>query len=502
MTTRAYTTRPTWQMAAAALSAAMLFGIAASLGSPLLVLFLAASVMAVFLAASPLALLWLVVIGGLILAGVAELYLPSIRQARWGVVIVSMGLGIIALMTWALQRKTAAAPRPAPWPPVAVWAAVFVAVALFSGLFNLGVTLDTVVGFKGYFQVWSILLGFALLPLRPVSAERFMAFLVWLGLLQLPFVMHQQFILVPQRSGAADAAKGMVAQDILVGTFTGSMDGGGAGPAMAVLLLVALMIAIGYWRAGMMSGLRLAGAAAVFLAPLAIGEHKIVLVLLPLGLLAVFEDKVRRSPLRAMGLLALSACLLVPMFIVFTMLPRSGDAPALTPAEYWREMWSYNVGDRGYGNAILNRTTVYPFWANYQESPAGSLANTLIGYGPGASKDAQGGIAEHSLARERFPGYGIGLTGMSGLLWDVGVLGALAALGFFVSAYRMARRLVAAAPPGTLRWVHLKGAEAGVAMMGVSLLHNNMFLFEIGFQTLLMLLVGYLIYVRRCYVIP
>jgi len=502
MAMKAYAPSLHWQTAIFAAGLAMFFGLAASLGSPLLVAFLVALALAGVLAASPVALLWLVVIGGLVFAGVAELYFPAIRQARWGVVIVSAGLGLVAVLSAGWQRETRRGSKPEPWPSVVVFAVIFFLIALFSGVLNLGMTMDTAVGFKGYFQVWSILLAFALLPLRPPAAERFMASLVWLGLLQFPFILHQHFVLVPQRLGATDAAKGIVAQDVLVGTFTGSMDGGGAGPAMAVLLLVALMISIAYWRCGRMSLLRLGALALVLLLPMAIGEHKIVLVLLPLGLVLVFEDKILQSPLRAMGLLSIAACVVALMFMVFTLLPRGDNSRPLTPGEYLEQMLAYNVGDRGYGNALLNRTTVYPFWANYQQSGSGSVINTLIGYGPGASKDPRGSLAEHSLSSERFPRYGIGLTGISGLLWDVGLLGTIAAAGFFVSAYRMARRLVREAPPKTLRWAHLKGAEAGAAMMGLSLLHNNMFLFEIGFQTLLMVLVGYLIYARRSYAIP
>ncbi len=500
MTTNAYSLNDNWHLAIAALLLAVLFGIVASLGSPLLVLFLAALVLAAALFAYPLALLWLVVIGGLIVAGVAELYWPAIKQARWGVVIASIGLGIVALLTGALRQKTDHRNDSEPCTAVAVWAVIFFSIALVSSFFNLGLTLDTVVGFKGYFQVWSILLAFALLPLRPVSVERFMAFLVWVGLLQFPFILHQQFVLAPQRMGVLDASKGMMAQDILVGTFSGSMTGGGASAAMAVLLLIGLVISIAHWRSGMSSGVRLAALSVIFLVPPAIGEDKIVLVLLPLCLFLVFEDKVRRSPLRATGLLIVSAFLLVTLFLVFTMLPSAGGTRPLTPGEYWQETWSYNLGSRGYGTDVLNRTSVYPFWIKYQQSSSGSIVNALIGYGPGATNASS--LTAHSLSRDQFPKYGIGLTGISGLLWDVGVLGTVAALGFFLSAFRLARRLVRQATPYTLRWAHLKGAEAGVAMMGLSLLHNNLFLFEIGFQTIVMLLVGYLIYVRSSYASP
>lgn len=472
-------------------------GLVASLGSPILAFIIVALFAAVVLIASPLVLLWVVLIGGLVLSGVAELYFPSLGQARWGVALAAIALGAASLVfgMWA-HRPIPATPTRA-WSSIATWSLLFLLIALFSAFLNLGLSFDTVVGLKGYFQVWGILLAFVLLPLRAPSVERTMMFLFWLGLIQLPFILHQHFVLVPQRSGIADAARGMVAQDILVGTFSGSMSGGGAGPAMAVLLLIALTIAIAMWRVGKISFIKLALASIAFFLPLAIGEHKIALVLLPVGLFVVFDDKVRRNPLGAIGLATISGVLLAVLFIVFTLLPRAGSTRLLTPDEYWNEMWSYNAGERGYGNYALNRTTVYPFWAKYHQTAGGSVIQTLVGHGPGSSKDARGGLSEHSLAAERFPGYGIGLTGISGLLWDTGVLGTLAVLGLLVSAYRTVRNLLLQTPTGSVRWANLKGAQAGIAMIGFSFLHNNMFLYEIGFQTMTMLLLGYVAYVER-----
>ena len=476
---------------------AVFFGLVASLGSPLISFLIAAFFLAVFLIASPLALMWVVIVGGLVLAGVSELYLPDLRQARWGVVIAAVGLSGVALLSGLWERNVVTNPLPRVWSPIATWAILFFATATFSAVVNLGMSFDTIVGLKGYFQVWGLLLAFALLPLRPASAERSMSFLFWLGLLQIPFLLQQHFILVPKRLGLADAARGVVAQDILVGTFSGSMTGGGAGPAMAVLVLVAFALAISMWRIGKLSSMRLAAVLATFLCIFALSENKIALVLLPVGLYIVFGDRVRQKPLRAIWIAIVSAFLVGALFVGFTMLPHAGSSRSPTLDEYWEESWSYNLGGRGYGNAVLNRSTVYPFWLKYHQTQGGSFVSTLIGRGPGSSKSAIGGLAEHSLAAERFSGYGIGLTGLAGLLWDVGVLGTLAVIGLFLSAYRMARNLVRRTAYGTARWANLVGAQAGIAMIAISFLHNNMFLYEVGFQTMTMVLFGYIIYVQR-----
>lgn len=475
--------------------AAIFCGLVASLGNLLIAFFLASLFAAIFLLASPTVLLWGVVIGGLVVAGLAELYFPALRQARWGVALAAIGLGgaSILLSFWS-RRKDAV---PATWTSTGTWCVLFFLISLAASILNQGISFDAIVGLKNYFQTWGILIALAMLPLAAGYADKFISFLLWLGLIQLPFVLHQHFVLVPQRMTALNEARGMVAQDILVGTFSGSMSGGGAGPAMAVLLLIALVLAIAYWRAGCISLRKLILFSAILLPPIAIGEHKIALVLLPVGFFLVFEDRVRRDPVRAVGLASLSALLLAAMFLVFTLLPSASSSKKKTVDEYWEEMWSYNLGNKGYGNAALNRSTVYPFWARYHQSAGGSAINTLIGYGPGASKDSRGSLAEHSLATERFPGYFIGLTGISGLLWDVGILGTGAAFAVILSAFLATRRLTRQAIANSRRWAHLKTTEAGIAMVGLSFLHNNMFLYEIGFQTLCMILLGYSIFVQR-----
>lgn len=479
---------------AALLATALFCGLVASFGNLLIAFFLASLFAAGFLLSSPTLLLWIVLIGGLVVAGISELYIPALRQARWGVALAAIGLGAASIILGAWSRRKDA-PPPA-WSSTVIWCLLFLLVSLFSSILNQGLSFDSVVGLKNYFQVWGILLAFALLPITAVFADRIIAALFWLGLIQLPFVLHQHFFLVPQRMTALNEARGMVAQDILVGTFSGSMTGGGAGPAMAVLLLITIILAIAYWRSKHLTLMRLLLVCATCSLPIAIGEHKIALFLFPVGFFLVFEDRIRKNPVRAIGLAGMSAAVLIALFIAFTLLPRTGNSRSMTADEYWQQMWSYNLGDKGYGNAVLNRTTVYPFWASHHQSAGGSVANTLLGYGPSSSKDSRGSLAERSLATERYPGYFIGLTGVSGLLWDVGLLGTIAALAIFLSAFLSVRRLAQRTAPGR-RWAHLKAVEAGIAMVAVSFLHNNMFLYEIGFQTLSMILIGYTIFALR-----
>jgi len=67
----------------------------------------------------------------------------------------------------------------------------------------------------------------------------------------------------------------------------------------------------------------------------------------------------------------------------------------------------------------------------------------------------------------------------------------------FVSAYRLAGRLAQAAHDRPLAMALFKGLQAGVTLLAISIVHKDFFVFEMAFQSLFVLIIGYLIYSAR-----
>jgi len=440
-----------------------------------------------------LMLLWIVLFGGTVITGITELYFPSLKQARWGVVLAAVVLSMISLGYRALIDRSIATNNRNNI-NLTIWALSFFIISVLAEFINNGLSFNSVIGIKGYFQVWGIFLSLAFLPFLPVTVDRMMGFLLWLTIVQIPFVLQQHFILVPQRIGVFEAEQGIVAQDVVVGTFVASIDGGGTRTTLGLLLATSLAIATAKWRSGYISTKKLAILSVICLFPIALNGLKFSFLSIPLTLIIVYGDQLRRNLLKLTGVILVSVVGMVILFNLVSMLPRTGGEKTLTTDDYFAEWVSYNFEDQGYGNSLLNRTTVYPFWLMYHQT-GGGVWNTLLGYGPGTSMSTN--LMEGSIAKSRYVGYGIDLTGLSGLLWEVGILGTISAIGFFVSAFRSAHRLTLLVPFGSMRWIYLKGAEVGIAMAAISLLHNSSFLFEIGFQTLLMLLIGYVFFTSK-----
>lgn len=443
------------------------------------------------LLAWPRACLWIAVVGSILLAGLFELYIPKLAHIKWAVVGISIMLVMLAVISLAGIGRIGQRSRGAP--PLR-WAMAFFLFALLSIAAQGRLSFDWIIGMKGYFQVWGILLALAWMSFGREDSERFMRLLPWLALIQLPFVLQQFFVLVPQRSGAFDAARNLVAVDIVTGTFGGSAEGGGRSALLALLQVIAITIFAARWRAGLLS-LRVAlAASALCFTPLLFSEVKVVFVLLPFALGMLFADRLVRNPFLAILASALSIGLIVGLLAVYSALPGAKSQQAKSPEDFLRDSVEYNFGDRGYGNAILNRTTVYSFWFK-ENVVAGDVVGVVFGHGPG-SASSNSRFLQNNLASSKYRQYFIGLTALSAVLWDFGLAGTIAVIGFFISAYLSARRL-SKRMKGTPLWAYCRGAEIGIALMALTLLQGNYFIFDMGFQAMLFVLVGFVISLTR-----
>lgn len=462
-----------------------------------------AAILAVFLVGPLLIVyprfgLWVAIIGALVVSGLIDLYLPSLRPLKWGLAILSLGLAVIAMSMSSLGKLSNKAGRTEN-PTVALWAFGFFLCAVFSSLVNWHGISGVAVGLKGYFQVWGLLIAIYYLVDDEIDAGRLMRFLLLLGLIQLPFVFHQFFVLVPKRSGLLAAEHGVVAVDVVGGTFGGSMNGGGRSSSLALLVAISITIIFARWRSGLMKLGRVFVFGVLLLLPLLLNEAKIIVVLLPMAFYLLFRDRVLRNPLKAMAGLGAIGLLLAVIFTAYLMLPGAKSQYKSSLDDMFRESVDYNIGQRGYGNLLLNRSTVYSFWIK-EHAHGDTLASILIGHGPGATNEGSS-VLEDSLASKRYRGYGIGLTGISALLWEVGLLGTAVALAMLFSAYRLGGRL-AKRWEGTAHWAQLKAAQIAMPLFAASLTHNNFFVVDLSFQALLIVILGYLLVMTRIHRMP
>jgi hypothetical protein len=462
-------------------------GALSATGKPQLIAVFFGMVLVALILASRSALIWFVLVGGLVVSGVCQLYLPQLKYVRYVVPLASAPLLLHAIMDYLLSWTRE---RQVQMPVTMRWALAFVLTSVVTVLINLSDPAVALVGAKGYFQMWGLFLSVAYIRWPESFSKTMLYGLVVIALLQLPFVAHEYLVIAPHR-----VSPGFVPVDIVAGTFGGLLNGGGATMVLAVFQVIVVGWLLALWKNGALSGLIVAIAAPLLLSPMLVNEAKIIVLFLPLMFGVLFYRDMVAKPLKFM---AAGAGLLGVLALLMTALVTS---QASSKIQTWSDLvqivverQSDDSGDRSGHFGELTRLTALTFWA--QEHVAANPVYTLLGHGLGASRDAAGGLdVVDTLAEKRYGGMNIGYTGLSALLWDTGIIGLVTVLGMFAAAFFSAGRL-ARHYRGTdrFRTALFEGLQSAVAVLTLSLASRDYFVAHIPFQTIVYLLLGFIVY--------
>lgn len=458
---------------------ALLFGLVAVTADPVLVALATSMLIGLAFLARPVWMIWLILCFGLLVAGVITIWAEgAASKAVWGISAIGftlMGLAFFRATTRSGITKGT---------PAFVWLALaFMLYSVLSAILNWLSVYEVLSGFKRYFQVAGILFALAWLPVGEKDIARWRTFFLVVALVQLPWALYELVKLVPIREGLRYAYPGLVPIDVVAGTFGANMTSGGANAEMATFLIVMLLLLLARLRERLLPQGRLIWLAPLILAPLFLGETKVVVVLLPLAFLTLYRRELLARPHVALVGLALGTMLTVSAgYAYLTMMNRSLDAVVA-------DTLRYNIHEQGYGGYALNRTTVLTFWAKRQDlhDPGGAL----FGHGLGSAHDPTAG----HIAR-RYPGYGIGLTAASTLLWEQGILGTALFLTMLALAWRAAGQVCKRA---TAIWMQADAAaiQAALPLFAFYLIYRATLLELLSFQIVFYGLLGYLAWLAR-----
>ncbi len=466
-------------------------GLLSAMGRPDYTAIFLGLAIAVLAASSRKAVFWFVVIGALVVTGLAQLYLPAsgARYVRYVVPVASLALLLHLAHDWlvALPRdRTDLLPVPL------MWALAFAAVAVVSVLVNLSTPDVALMGARNYFQMGAFLLGLALLRWDDHAkfARSIVRALVLIALLQLPFALHQYLVLVPQRVGLGN---GIVPVDVVAGTFGAALFGGGANAVLAAFQIIVVAILLALWKHGALSLFRVAALSLLLLSPLLVNQAKIAVLYLPLVFLVLFHRDFIVRPgkflVAGIGMAGFVAVLMTALMVTHP----TGRL------QNWSELIDYvvarqtaDIEERREQYSALSRWTAITFWA--REHATGNPVTTLVGHGLGASREPEGEAdGVHTLAERKYPGIRIGYTAVSALLWDTGVIGLGAVLAMFASGFLTAGWLSRHyRTRDRFRAGLFEGLQAALAVLALGLAHKDFFVVHIPYQALTYLLLGYI----------
>ena len=133
------------------------------------------------------------------------------------------------------------------------------------------------------------------------------------------------------------------------------------------------------------------------------------------------------------------------------------------------------------------------------------LAGTLVGHGIGYTRVAEIETPYRETTSATTDGIpvvinlklNIGNTAVTALLWETGLLGLLLILGLLAATYRSAGRLERAYADIPERAAVLRAVRPATVIILITLAHKNVLVFDIAYQTLLMIIIGYVAYWER-----
>ena len=207
-------------------------------------------------------------------------------------------------------------------------------------------------GFKRYYQVWGLLFGLCWLGFTKKEVERWCKIVMGICLLQAPFCLYQNLVLVPIREEYVASIPGLEPIDVVAGTFGANMLGGGNNAEMATVLIMVFAFLLARFKEKILPVKKLFWISVILLSPLVMGETKIVVLLFPMMFFALYRKELLSRPHYAVMALILGVIFMAITLNVYMIMTK------MSLDQLVFDTLKYNVYEIGYGNCYLNRTTV------------------------------------------------------------------------------------------------------------------------------------------------
>lgn len=419
-------------------------------------------------------------------------YFGGLHQAQWapfliaGTLFLRVPIEIIRNRTSSDLQANADA-----WGMVVFWslgAYLFFIVA--SALLNNVRFLQLLVGAKNYLFFWAVFLLISVGTASPRLLTRIWYLLMGVALVQLPFAVYQHFFVSKQRQAARE---GLTALDAVVGSFGGNPDAGGGSGSMALFLIVVLSFAGAMWRARAITGRLMLILFTAVGATIVLAEVKVAVVLLPFAFFVLFRGELRRRPLFFVGASAMLFALLFVVVSVYQGYWAYERTKTYSLSERIERSYAYftdpNYVDRYTGE--VGRVASLVLWARENTDDPGRF---LLGNGLGASRTSTVAMGEQAV--RHFP-YRIDANSVAALLWDVGLLGALAFVLAISACAVLAFRISKSHHLSDRDRAMLEAAGVGLILVLCTLPYNRDAVDTPQIELLLMLLMGYVVFWRR-----
>ncbi len=395
---------------------AFVFGLIAVTNNLILIGLAIGLVLGLFLLSAPKKAIWLVISLGLVTPALLDMAGPGYSKILWAISMMALLLWIPSMLNLfsinARYKKNI---------PHFVWIAIlFACFALITTVFKLHTFGEMLGGFKRYFQAFGLMLALPTLALTRKDINQWLKLLLAIALIQLPFALFERLVLVKERGGFGEW--GASATDVVAGTFGANLLTGSPNSIMVIYILTACAFVVSRWKVGAIQTSRMLLLVSIILLPIFLGETKIVIIMFPIMAIGLLRKDIWLNPTKYLPIILgiFIFTLLLAVFYVYVLL-------ASNFSEAYTGSMSYNIGNVGYGEYLLNRTTVMTFWWNLHGGH--DPLTFLFGHGLGSSYESSVNAGHMA---QLYVKYGINLTTVSTILWDLGMVGLFLYISIFI----------------------------------------------------------------------
>lgn len=439
-----------------------------------------------FLYSASLSVYFLVLLT-LVVSGLANSFF-GVSQVQWGASLLGMWLFLLSLLKASFSSRERGQ-RSSDF--IYILFFIFAFVCLLSSVVSYSGFGQALVGARTYLPYWGIFLVFSTGVADAAISRRVILILISVAAIQWIFCLYQKLYVVPARMSMHVLGS---AWDSIVGTFSGSIVGGGESGSLGVFLVVILLFSLTLRASNFLTKLQFSMLLLSLLCALALTETKVVFVLIPIALAAAYPENIYKNPFKYIFSTAL-------VVLVLWVLAYS----------YYYFFWAQEV-DLGFVETLSNRMA-YSFDPNFSPSAnyygrfsalirwaqVNSLSDNpfyfALGHGIASSVGASSILGAGSAAKM----YGLGLdaTGASKLLWETGAFGFVLFISIFCISYFRVLKLKSDLRIPLWHRAALRSAGAAMPIIVIGIFYEVTAVSSPPMQLTAFFLVGYVSYWHR-----
>ena len=227
--------------------------------------------------------------------------------------------------------------------------------------------------------------------------------------------------------------------------------------------------------------------------PIFLTNAKIVVILFVISFLIFYHKDLVKSPLTAIGGLILMVIVTSSIFYVYYKQGSSYSSNADTMSEYIVGSTSYVFSSK---KNQLTRFSAITYWFE-EHSLFSNPITTLFGHGLGSVKRKGDRAVGYVQSQSKYKTKTLGITAMTTLLWELGLIGTLVYISIFVAAFFAVTKLLKKNEFSPLHKAFLMTVQVAVVIFAISIPYKLTIIATQAYAVYIYTTVGYIVFWQR-----